>query len=92
MDALLFLTPSGIVDRTEYLEGRETENPAKAISEVLLALDQAGATVAGIPCNTAHAARIYDLILESLGEREPDQASEYGSRNHRFYESPCHGY
>jgi aspartate racemase len=69
VDALLFSHPSKIVDRTEYLEGREAENPAKAISEVLLALDQAGATVAGIPCNTAHAARIFDPILERLHER-----------------------
>ncbi len=66
VDVLLFSHASRIVDRTEYLEGRESENPAVAISEVLKQLEQAGATVAGIPCNTAHAAPIFDLILERL--------------------------
>jgi len=66
VDALLFSLPSGIVDRTEYLEGREEVNPAHALFDVLSMLDEAGATVAGIPCNTAHAAPIFDLVLEKL--------------------------
>jgi len=66
VDALLFSLPSGIVDRTEYLEGREKVNPAHALFEVLSMLEEAGASVAGIPCNTAHSAPIYDLILEKL--------------------------
>jgi len=68
-DTLLFSHSSKIVDRTEYLEGREKDNPAEAISEILYRLDQAGATVAGIPCNTAHAAPIFDLILKRMQER-----------------------
>jgi aspartate racemase len=66
VDALLFSLPSGIVDRTEYLEGREEVNPALALFDVLSMLEEAGATVAGIPRNTAHAAPIFDLILEKL--------------------------
>ena len=66
VDALLFSLPSGIVDRTEYLEGREEQNPAEAIFGVLSRLETAGATVAGIPCNTAHAAPIFELIREKL--------------------------
>jgi len=66
VDALLFSLPSCIVDRTEFLEGREKENPAHAIYKVLSQLEEAGATVAGIPCNTAHAAPIFDLIIEKL--------------------------
>jgi aspartate racemase len=66
VDALLFSLPSGIVDRTEYLEGREEQNPAEAIYGVLSRLETAGATVAGIPCNTAHAAPIFELIQEKL--------------------------
>ncbi len=66
VDALLFSLPSGIVDRTEFLEGREEVNPAHALFGVLRMLEEAGATVAGIPCNTAHAAPIYELILEKL--------------------------
>ena len=69
VDALLFSHSSRIVDRTEYLEGREGDNPAEAISEVLVSLDKAGATVAGIPCNTAHAAPIFKLVKERLQER-----------------------
>lgn len=66
VDALLFSLPSRIVDRTEFLEGREEQNPAEAIHEVLSRLEEAGATVAGIPCNTAHAAPIFELIQEKL--------------------------
>jgi len=69
VDALLFSLPSGIVDRTEYLEGRVKENPAYAIVKVLDGLEKAGATVAGIPCNTAHAAPIFELIQEELQSR-----------------------
>lgn len=54
--------PGLIADRTEFLLGRERENPAGAIVEQLRLLAGAGATVAGIPCNTAHAPAIYDVI------------------------------
>ena len=60
--------PATIADRTEYLFGHVAENPALAIVEVLLKLEQAGATVAGIPCNTAHARQIYSQITETLTE------------------------
>ena len=66
VDALLFSLPSGIVDRTEYLEGRVKDNPAHAITQVLNSLEKAGATVAGIPCNTAHAPPIFDVIRQNL--------------------------
>jgi aspartate racemase len=68
VDALLFSQPTGIPDRTEYLLGRVEENPGKALAAVLLRLEKAGATVAGIPCNTAHAGLIFNLILEILKE------------------------
>ena len=72
LDTLLFSLPSGIVDRTEYLEGRVKDNPAYAIIQVLDSLEKAGATVAGIPCNTAHASSIFDVIQEGLqaGEKQ----------------------
>lgn len=66
LDALLFSLPSGIVDRTEFLEGREKDNPAHAMIQVLEGLEKAGATVAGIPCNTAHAPPIFDIIQQNL--------------------------
>ena len=54
--------PAPIPDRTEYLLGRAAENPALAIVEQLRLLSNAGATVAGLPCNTAHAPAIFDVI------------------------------
>lgn len=55
-----------ILDRTEYLEGRVKENPGYALAQVLLKLEQIGAEVAGIPCNTAHAPQIFQLIEAEL--------------------------
>ena len=59
-----------IFDRTEYLLGYVKDNPGIAIGKVLLRLEQAGATVAGIPCNTAHARKIFTQTLEVLKEHE----------------------
>lgn len=55
-----------IPDRTEYLLGKEPVNPGIAISEIALELEKAGATVVGIPCNTAHSPRIFEVIQEEL--------------------------
>jgi len=55
-----------IPDRTEYLLGKEPINPGFAISEIALELEKAGATVLGIPCNTAHSPRIFEVIQEEL--------------------------
>ncbi len=54
--------PGPIVDRTEYLLGYVTENPAHALLAQLRLLAAAGATVAAIPCNTAHAPAIFDIV------------------------------
>lgn len=59
--------PGPIPDRTEYLLGQVTENPAQAIVAQLRLLADAGATVAGIPCNTAHAPAIFDVISAGVG-------------------------
>ena len=66
LDTILLSMPSSIPDRTEYLVGEVDENPGKPIAEVLVQLDRAGATVAGIPCNTAHVEKIFGLILEVI--------------------------
>jgi len=63
--ALLSL-PSAIPDRTQYLLGREEENPADAIADVALQLERMGARVAAIPCNTAHAEAIFEPVLRKL--------------------------
>ena len=66
VDALLLSMPSSILDRTEYLIGKVKVNPGLAIAEVLKRLDQAGVSIAGIPCNTAHADKIFQVILDEL--------------------------
>ncbi len=55
-----------ISDRTDYLLGKDPINPGYAISEIALELEKAGARVLGIPCNTAHAPRIFDVIKDEL--------------------------
>ncbi len=66
LDTVLLSRSSGITDRTEYLLGKEKENPAYAIAEVLLKLENTGVEVAGIPCNTAHADGIFSIIQDQL--------------------------
>ncbi len=58
--------PAKIPDRTTYLLGEEELNPAYPIARQLLTLERMGAQVAGIPCNTAHATPIFDVIQSEL--------------------------
>lgn len=60
--------PRRIVDRTPFLFGETEENPAEAIAAIALQLASVGATVAAIPCNTAHAPPIYDRVQALLAE------------------------
>jgi len=66
LDTILLSNSSKIKDRTEYLVGKVKVNPAYAISKILLQLEKTGATVAGIPCNTAHSDKIFNIILSEL--------------------------
>ncbi len=63
---ILFSTPEFIGDRTEYILGIIKENPAYAISKILLQLEELGASVAGLPCNSAHAPEIFEVIQDIL--------------------------
>lgn len=54
--------PQPIGDRTGYLLGETDVNPGHAIAGQLHTLSQMGAGVAGIPCNTAHAPSIFEII------------------------------
>jgi aspartate racemase len=64
---VILLSLSGeIPDRSAYLLGRSAENPVTGILKCLQILETAGAEVAGIACNTAHAPLIFDGILDSL--------------------------
>jgi aspartate racemase len=66
LPVLLLSFPGHIPDRTAYLEGRTQQNPAFPIAHMLQILEQAGATVGGIACNTSHAPGIYNVILHQL--------------------------
>lgn len=54
--------PSTIPDRTEYLLGRVSQNPAEPLAQQVQLLAQMGAAVVAIPCNTAHAPPIFNQI------------------------------
>jgi len=66
LPVLLASIPNEIVDRTEYLLGRISENPAPALAKVVLLLERAGSKHIGITCNTAHAPQIFDPLLSIL--------------------------
>lgn len=58
--------PERLVDRTSFLFDEIDTNPAFALAEIARQLESVGAVVAGMPCNTAHAAPILDVIRAEL--------------------------
>ncbi|RAV29660.1 aspartate/glutamate racemase family protein [Sinomicrobium soli] len=66
INSLLFSLSSNIEDRTEFLLGHTTKNPGYDMAEIIVTLEALGATVAGIPCNTAHSPGIFSVIMEEL--------------------------
>lgn len=58
--------PERIVDRSTFLFGDTDINPAFALADILRLLDETGAVVAGMPCNTAHAPAIFDTLVEEV--------------------------
>ncbi len=63
---ILYSRPQNITDRTAFILGDVTENPAYSIFSILRKLESLGVTVAGMACNSAHAPRIFDVIVECL--------------------------
>ena len=68
LPVLLASIPNEIADRTSFLLGKSTENPAEAIAKVILLLERVGAKHIGIVCNTAHAPQIFGPIQAVLKE------------------------
>lgn len=68
LPVLLYSLPDRISDRTTFLLDRNAENPGEMLSKIALQLEKAGATVAAIPCNTAHADPIYSVVEDKLQE------------------------
>lgn len=59
--------PGRIPDRSTWIAAPETApSPLPAMLTVLRRLDDAGASVAGIPCNTAHAPVLFDALRDHL--------------------------
>jgi aspartate racemase len=66
LNLIALYRPNEITDRTEYLLDSSLPNPGYAIARQVLDLGNLGAEIAAIPCNTAHAPEIYDVIESEL--------------------------
>jgi aspartate racemase len=58
-----------IPDRAPFLLDQGGESPVDALVAIALSLEAAGASVIGMPCNTAHAPRIFDAMCEQVKGR-----------------------
>lgn len=72
LPTLSISTPHQIEDRTSFLLGESSINPAEGVLENLLDLAKIGATVAGIPCNTLHAPKIWDTLTARFQDSNSD--------------------
>lgn len=85
LPVMLMSLPGWLPDRTLFLEGKESENPAFAVISIIQKLETAGAGIIGIACNTCHGAPIFQVILNGLrntGSRVkllsmPDETGRY---------------
>lgn len=66
VSVILWSTPDEIGDRSEYVLGRSSINPATGIAAIVRRMEAAGASHAAIACNTAHAPPIFDVITRIL--------------------------
>jgi aspartate racemase len=69
LPVLLASLPGEISDRTSYLLGKSTLNPAEGLAKVARLLENAGAEHIAIACNTAHAPAIYNPMMELLQQQ-----------------------
>jgi aspartate racemase len=58
--------PHKVLDRTKYLLHEIDQNPGEGIAEIMERLFHNGAEVIGIPCNTAHAPVIFEIIENAV--------------------------
>ncbi|NOQ34739.1 MAG: amino acid racemase [Methylococcaceae bacterium] len=63
---VLLSYPHQIPDRTAFLQAKTQQNPAKNIVKLIQKLEIMDANVIGMPCNTAHAPKIYNPIIRKL--------------------------
>ena len=72
LPVLVFSLPELIPDRTAFLLDPSRPDPAPPLLDILRRLYLAGARVMGIPCNTAHAAPIFDRVRAAAAELGPE--------------------
>lgn len=65
---LLLSIPGQISDRTEFLEGSTAINPGIELARLTRLAIDCGASVIGIPCNTAHASVIFSHVVQSVAD------------------------
>ncbi len=63
---VLFSKPERIPDRSTFLLDHSQPTPVPALLQLALDLETAGASVIGIPCNTAHSKAILQPLTEEL--------------------------
>ncbi len=68
-DVTVVSAPGLIPDRTDFLLGRTSENPAFGIVCCLERLAASGAQICALACNTSHAPAIIDVVYEQLERR-----------------------
>ena len=68
LSVALLSYPGWIPDRSTYLFDTSQPNPTPALAKIARRLEAAGATVVGMPCNTAHCPPIFDALRERLQE------------------------
>lgn len=66
LPVIAFSLPGEIADRTAFLLDESDVNPGEAIGRIMVRLARAGASVIGMPCNTAHSPRILEPALRLL--------------------------
>jgi aspartate racemase len=71
LSTVLLSCPVLIPDRTEFILGNETENPAFAMFECAKRLYGIGVKYASVVCNTAHSRRIFEPFTSMVHEKLP---------------------
>lgn len=66
LPVVLISFPGRIPDRSTYIADPSQPNPVPVLAEVLRRLEGAGCAVAGMPCNTAHAPVIFEVLQETM--------------------------
>ena len=63
---ILYSIPTIIPDRTDFLMGKVKTNPGLRIAGILADMDSIGVRLAALACNSAHAPKIFDVIMEEI--------------------------